>query len=187
MAKTSTSSPSIHEAGPIRALLEIGMSKESKKSAAPTAGRNSNRRPTPRAPVMREGGVQALVGSEGASIIAVPEGAEAIAIVDASELAALHDEIASLRSEIARLEAEAGMLPGEVVLAIVRDENPLRVWREYRGLKASALAEASGTSRGYISELEADASRLPKVGAGLLASLADALDCTIEDLLPPAD
>ncbi|MGE4339217.1 MAG: helix-turn-helix domain-containing protein [Pigmentiphaga sp.] len=34
------------------------------------------------------------------------------------------------------------------------DEHPVRVWREFRGLSATALSEAAGVSKTYLSEIE---------------------------------
>ena len=46
-------------------------------------------------------------------------------------------------------------LPGEVLDALTaRQESPLRILRKHRGLTQAQLAEASGLSRPYLTEME---------------------------------
>lgn len=56
------------------------------------------------------------------------------------------------------LAAHAAMtgarLPHDYAMRIVDGEHPTRVWRDYRGFNASALAEKSGVSKTYLSEIE---------------------------------
>lgn len=56
----------------------------------------------------------------------------------------------------------------------------LAEWRKHRGLSQQALADAMGTSKGYISELERGVRRYNQ---DLLESAAKALDCSPGDLL----
>ena len=55
----------------------------------------------------------------------------------------------------------------------------LRVLREARGLSVAALAEACGTARQYLYELEKGAKAEP--GLSLLCKLAAALGCRLDD------
>ncbi len=42
-------------------------------------------------------------------------------------------------------KGEDELIPAEVVYAILDGENPIKVWREYRGLTQQQLADAVGT------------------------------------------
>ncbi len=72
-------------------------------------------------------------------------------------------------------------IPFEMAERILDGENPLRVWREHRGLTVGELAERSGISRPYLSEIEIGR----KDGTlRTMAALATALEVEIDDLLP---
>jgi uncharacterized phage-associated protein len=60
------------------------------------------------------------------------------------------------RAEIKRRLAtgEEELIPAEIVDRLIDGENKLRVWREYRGMSAKELAEATGLAAPYISQLE---------------------------------
>src|SRR5688572_30177417 len=60
-----------------------------------------------------------------------------------------YDEV---KSALARGEEE--LIPSEVTYALLDGENPLRVWREYRGLTQQQVAEKAGISKPYLSQLE---------------------------------
>jgi hypothetical protein len=45
-------------------------------------------------------------------------------------------------------------LPHDLAMRIVNGEHPVRLWREYRGMSAVALAEAAKMSKTYLSEIE---------------------------------
>lgn len=64
--------------------------------------------------------------------------------------AELSDEELAARAETAAEEA----FPGEVVDRLLAGENPIRVFRELRGLTQAALAEAAGVAPMYVSQLE---------------------------------
>lgn len=55
--------------------------------------------------------------------------------------------------KIVSLSSEEEALPHEMVKRLL-NESPLKVWREYRGLTMSALAEKVGVSQSYISDIE---------------------------------
>ncbi len=46
------------------------------------------------------------------------------------------------------------LIPGEVTYALLDGENPIRVWRKYRGLTQQQVAKAAGISKPYLSQLE---------------------------------
>src|SRR3546814_9718952 len=62
---------------------------------------------------------------------------------------------------------------------LLAGENPIRVWREHRGMSASQLAERAGLSQAYVSQLETGR-RDGTVAA--LGALARALGLDIDDL-----
>ena len=62
--------------------------------------------------------------------------------------------------------------------------NPVRVWREYRGLTATALARRAKVSNAQLSAIENGAAT---GSVQTLCAIADALGVTVDGLcLPPA-
>lgn len=79
----------------------------------------------------------------------------------------------------ARIAAGEETFPSSVVEALLDDVPPVRVFREYRGLRAGELADKAGISQGYLSEIEAG----KKPGSlGVLKRIAAALDLELSDL-----
>ena len=75
---------------------------------------------------------------------------------------------------------EEELIPGEVVYAILDGENPIRVWREYRGLTQKQLAEAANISKPYLSQLETG----KRTGtAEVLTAVAYALNLSLDDIV----
>ena len=72
------------------------------------------------------------------------------------------------------------LVPSEVIYAILDGQNPVRVWREYRGLTQQQLAGAAGISVPYVSQIE---SGKRKGTTGVLAAIASALHLTVDDLV----
>ncbi|GAB6041666.1 helix-turn-helix domain-containing protein [Endothiovibrio diazotrophicus] len=97
------------------------------------------------------------------------------------EAAEIHDDIRDYDRIKARLASgEEELIPAEVAHRLADGENPIRVWREYRGLTGSALAERASISQGYLSQIETG-EREGKVS--VIRSLAVALGVDMEDLL----
>ncbi|WP_426122304.1 helix-turn-helix domain-containing protein [Pararhizobium sp. PWRC1-1] len=72
-----------------------------------------------------------------------------------SELADDLEDLLAVKAYEARLAAgEEDRIPAEFVDRLIDGENPVRVWREVRGLSAKDLAAAAGISAAYISEIE---------------------------------
>ncbi len=85
--------------------------------------------------------------------------------------------------DLAKEAIEQGeeLIPSEVTYAILDGKNPIRVWREYRGLTQKQLAEAAGISKPYLSQIETGR----RAGTTkVLAAIAKVLDVTLEDVLP---
>jgi DNA-binding XRE family transcriptional regulator len=80
---------------------------------------------------------------------------------------------------------EEELVPGEVVYALLDGENPIMVWRRFRGLTQEQLAAVVGISKPYLSQLETGKRRGT---TAVLGRLAQSLDLSIDDLIPgPAD
>ena len=67
---------------------------------------------------------------------------------------------------------------------LVSGENPVRVWREHRGLTAAELARRASVSNACISAIETGAST---GSLQTLRRIADALDTTIDTLVLSVD
>jgi len=72
------------------------------------------------------------------------------------------------------------LVPSEVTYAILDGENPIKAWREHRGLTQQQLANAAGISMPYLSQIESGKRKGP---ADVLAAIAKALDLSLDDIL----
>ena len=82
------------------------------------------------------------------------------------------------KARLARGEDEA--LPAVFADRLLNGENPLRVWREVRGLTQAVLGQAAGVNRVQIAEMESGR----KTGSvATLQKLALALGLTVDDLI----
>lgn len=97
----------------------------------------------------------------------------------------LLERVRDLEDVVAAQAAEnEPRIPHEVATAIMRGANPVRAWRSHRGLSLRKLAEDSGVSRSYLSEIECGA----KPGsAEALRRLAQQLETSVECLLTEKD
>jgi DNA-binding XRE family transcriptional regulator len=83
------------------------------------------------------------------------------------------------RDIMARVKAGEETWPIEIVKALAEGENRIRVFRKYRGLTISALAEKAGLTQPYISEIETG----KKAGSfDAMKAIAEALDLSLDDL-----
>mgnify|MGYP003618248024 FL=1 len=97
-------------------------------------------------------------------------------VEDAEMLADIRDYDAAMQ---AIAEGEE-LIPAEVVYAILDGANPIRVWREHRGLSQSELAATAGISPSYLSQLESG----KRDGTlEVLSAIASALNVTLDDLV----
>nr|WP_314261371.1 helix-turn-helix transcriptional regulator [uncultured Devosia sp.] len=86
--------------------------------------------------------------------------------------------IARIKADIAAGREE--LIPSELVDRMLNGESLLRIYREYRGLTQTALAEASRVNRVQIADIEAGR----KSGSiDTVRKLADALRVTVDDLI----
>lgn len=128
---------------------------------------------------------QRIVGADGKTMFIV---------VPAEEYALLTQTVDAAREMVHARAMLGGRLvdrlgghdgvPATVAHRIADGENPVRVWRENRGLKAVALARAAGISPAYLSEIETG----KKDGTfRTMAAIARVLNVSLDDLAPPAD
>ena len=78
------------------------------------------------------------------------------------------------------------LIPAHIPYAIMDGENPIKVWREYRGLNQQDLAQAVGISASYLSQIETG----KREGTtAVLQAIARALNLTLDDVVytPPLD
>jgi len=76
------------------------------------------------------------------------------------------------------------LVPSKVTFAILDGENPIRVWREHRGLTQQQLADAANISTPYLSQIE---SGKRKGSTGVLRAIAKALDLSLDDIVALQD
>lgn len=75
---------------------------------------------------------------------------------------------------------EEELIPSEVVYAILDGENPIKVWREYRGLTQQQLADAAEISKPYLSQIETGKR---KGTTDILSAIAKALNVSLDDVV----
>lgn len=89
----------------------------------------------------------------------------------------------ALRITEARAAIASGaeeLMPDAVVARLVAGENPVKVWRDHRGLTQARLAAQAGVTQAYLSDIEAG----KKSGsAKILKALAQALGVDVDDLI----
>ena len=104
-----------------------------------------------------------------------------LAEADPDRAAALEDAEDRAALAAGRARGVTGTVPFEVIRAKRAGAHPLNAWRTARGLTLQALAASSGVGKGHISHIE-NGRRGGTVDA--LRRLADALKCTVDDLVP---
>ncbi len=112
-----------------------------------------------------------------------------LAILPEAAFEALCEAVEMARDTVAydrarqRLDAGADeLVPFEITTRLLAGENPIRVWREARGLSASRLADTAGISAGYLSQIETG----QREGTiSTLQAVARVLGVSLDDLVPP--
>lgn len=79
-----------------------------------------------------------------------------------------------------RSDPSEEFLPAAMVYALLDGENPIRVWREHRGLSQQQLAASAGISKPYLSQLEAGKR---EASQRVIKRLAKALRVDVDDLI----
>ena len=83
-------------------------------------------------------------------------------------------------SQYALAAGDEELVPAAIVNAILDGENPVRVWRQHRGMSQVQLAEAADISQAYLAQIE---TRKREGTLGLYRSLADVLGVDLDDLV----
>lgn len=120
---------------------------------------------------------QVIVTPSGERLVVLPE-ADYEALVEAAEDAEDLAAVARFEERLAKGEEE--LVPAAMVDRMLGGENPVRVWREYRGLTATALAEKAGIAQPYLSQIETG-KRDGTVET--YRRIAEALRVTVDDLI----
>ena len=120
---------------------------------------------------------QTITTPAGERLVVLPE-AEFATLVEAAEDGADRAAVADFRLLFAAGEEE--LVPSAVVDRLLGGESRVRVWREHRGMKAGALAEAAGIAQAYLSQIETG-KREGTVDT--YRKLAEALRISLDDLL----
>jgi DNA-binding XRE family transcriptional regulator len=108
------------------------------------------------------------------------------AVIPYEEYERLVEEAKMLQDVRAYDEAKKAIAEGEelvpsgVTYAILDGGNPVRVWREHRGLTQQQLAEAAGISVPYLSQIE---SAKRRGSAEVLAAIAKELGLSLDDIV----
>lgn len=104
-----------------------------------------------------------------------------LSIEEWRKVQALLEELDDIRDlEAAEANPNKRMIPFEVTSVVLDGANPIRAWRERRGLTQRELAAAAGIAAPYLSQLETGRRR---GAAAVLRNLARALDTHVDDLI----
>ncbi len=99
-------------------------------------------------------------------------------LVEQAEMLQDVQDYDAVKATLERGEEE--LIPSEVVYAILDGANPVKVWRDYRGMTQQELAEKAGISVPYLSQLETGKR---KGSLGAMNAIAKALGVTLDDLV----
>jgi DNA-binding XRE family transcriptional regulator len=101
-------------------------------------------------------------------------------LVEKAEMAQDVQDFDSAKGALEHRDDE--LIPSEVVYAILDGENPIRVWREVRGLSQQEAAENAGISVPYLSQLETN----KRNGSlSVMSSIAKVLNVLLDSIVPP--
>ena len=93
------------------------------------------------------------------------------------ELEEIAKDVANFKKLLSQGEEE--LIPDEYVKRLLKGENPVRVWREYRSITQAALAKKVGISTPYLSQIE---NNERTASVSILKKLAEKLNISIDDL-----
>lgn len=96
-----------------------------------------------------------------------------------SEAAEMAEDVRDFDEAVSEKDEEA--VPHAIVQRLVMGEQPVKVWREYRGLTQAVLARAAHITPAYLSQIETGAR---KGSVRVLTTLARTLQVDMEDLVP---
>ena len=103
---------------------------------------------------------------------------EYLQLIEQAELLEDIRDFDTISAAIERGEEE--LIPSEVVYAILDGKNPIKVWREYRGLTQQQLADKVKISKPYLSQIETG----KRTGTTeILSAIAKALDVSLDEVV----
>lgn len=117
--------------------------------------------------------MQYITQADGQRMVVIPE-SQYMRLVEAAE------DHADIKAFDAAIADEGETFPSEVVDSLVAGENPVRVYRLYRGMTQIALSKAAGISQSALTQIEHN---LTKPRVQIAKKLAEALDVTMDDLI----
>jgi DNA-binding XRE family transcriptional regulator len=100
-------------------------------------------------------------------------------LVENAEMAQDVQDFYSAKAALERGDEE--LVSSEVVYTLLDGENPIKVWREVRGLSQQETAENAGISVPYLSQLETNRH---KGSVGVLSAIAKVLKVSLERIVP---
>jgi len=100
-------------------------------------------------------------------------------LVEKAEMAQDVQDFDSAKAALERGDEE--LVSNEVVYALLDGENPIKGWREVRGLSQQEAAENAGISVPYLSQLETNRR---KGSVGVLSAIAKVLKVSLESIVP---
>ena len=100
-------------------------------------------------------------------------------LVEKAEMAQDVQDYDSAKAALERGEDE--LIPSEVIDAILDGANPIKTWREFRGLSQQELAEKVGISVPYLSQLETNKR---KGSLDVLSALSKELKISLDHVVP---
>lgn len=74
------------------------------------------------------------------------------------------------------------IIPEDIVNQLLDGNNPVKVWRKYRGLTQEQLANAVGVTKQYIGQMEKGSQASGKLET--LRRVAEALSVDLDDIAP---
>ena len=113
------------------------------------------------------------------------QGAPAFAVIPWTLYSRLAEQAENLLSDeelfdLAKARPTEPAVPQIVMRRLVDGENPLKVYREWRGLTQQALAEQAGVTPGYISQVERGSRHLSAKARARFAELLGILPDDLE-------
>lgn len=117
-----------------------------------------------------------IVTPGGERLVLLPE-ADYTRLVEAREMA---DDVAAFDAAKRKLaDGTEELLPAAFAKRLLKGENPIRVWRDHRGMTAKALAAKAGLGQAYVSQVETG---VRDGTVDTLKKIAAALDVTLDDI-----
>ena len=95
-----------------------------------------------------------------------------------AEIDEMSAEVKAFKKDLAAGKEE--LISAEYAIRLIKGENPIRVWRDYRGYTQTVLAKTAGISTPYLSQLEHGERQ---ASAKTLAKIANKLKISVDDLI----